>query len=193
MKTADRPLDDDDLAMADLAEITDWTPVGGPDSDAAGPALVRTLVQRVTNATGWQPVPLAPGEEIDATMSSWAFTTKRGSTLVAYDGLVFPDTRNSGWVGYEVRPEDMAEAEAGIDAVWPDHLALARKHWGEPDHLGDHTDPRFLSQWTPSGFGPRRHVAVWVRPGAQIHLFSDQPTPEPLTRTVNVGYAVYID
>ncbi|MFB6724174.1 hypothetical protein ACFCV3_28610 [Kribbella sp. NPDC056345] len=193
MKTADRPLDDDDLAMADLAEITDWTPVAGPDSDDAGPALVRALVQRVTDATGWQPVPLAPGEEIDATMSSWAFTTKRGSTLIAYDGLVFPDTRHSGWVGYEVKPEDMAEAEAGIDAAWPDHLALARKHWGEPDELGDYSDRGFLRKRTPNGFGPRRHVAIWLRPGAQIQLFSDQPTPDPLTRTVNVGYAVFLD
>jgi hypothetical protein len=26
MKTQDRPLTDDDLAMADLAEVTDWRP-----------------------------------------------------------------------------------------------------------------------------------------------------------------------
>ncbi|MFI5732141.1 hypothetical protein ACIA49_18600 [Kribbella sp. NPDC051587] len=193
MKTADRPLDDDDLAMADLAEITDWTPVGGPDSDDAGPALVRTLVARVTNATGWQPVPLQPREEIDATMASWTFTTKRGSNLVAYDGLVFADTRHSGWVAYEIGPEDLAQAEDGLDAAWPNHLALARKHWGEPDQVADHTDPELLRSLTPAATPARRHIAVWQRPGAQIMLFSDQPTKDPLTRTVSVGYAVYLD
>ena len=44
MKTQDRPLDQDDLAMADLAEIRDWTTIAGPDSDDSGPEVVRALV-----------------------------------------------------------------------------------------------------------------------------------------------------
>ena len=36
MQTLDRPLDDDDKAMADLAEVADWTKVAGPDTDDTG-------------------------------------------------------------------------------------------------------------------------------------------------------------
>jgi len=44
MKTQDRPLDQDDLAMADLAEIEDWIAIAGPDGDESGPQVVRALV-----------------------------------------------------------------------------------------------------------------------------------------------------
>ena len=37
MKTQARPLDQDDLAMADLAEVRDWTAIAGPDNDDSGP------------------------------------------------------------------------------------------------------------------------------------------------------------
>ncbi|MDX6294775.1 MAG: hypothetical protein QOH50_3850 [Kribbellaceae bacterium] len=35
MKTQVRPLDEDDLAMADLAEVSDWSRVAGPDNYCA--------------------------------------------------------------------------------------------------------------------------------------------------------------
>jgi hypothetical protein len=193
MKTQDRPLDEDDLAMADLAEIQDWTTIAGPDTDASGPAVVRALVNRVMAATDWQPWPLEPGETIDPAMASWGFTPRRGSTMIVFDGLAFADCRNSGWSAYQLGPDDIAAAEAGLDQHWPEHLDLARKHWGEPDYLGDESSPRFLDEWARGAGVDRRHLAVWVRPGAQIHLFSDKPTRDPLTTSVGVNYAVYID
>ncbi|TCO48319.1 hypothetical protein EV646_104136 [Kribbella antiqua] len=193
MKTQDRPLDEDDLAIADLAEVTDWTPLAGPNSDDSGPAVVRALVQRVTSATDWEPWPLKPGEQIDPVLASWGFTTKRGSTIVMFDGLAFADVRNSGWSAYEIGPDDIALAEAGLDAHWPEHLELARKHLGEPDYVGNDSSPTFLDEWRPAAGADRRHLAVWVRPGAQFHLFSNKPTKDPLTPAVGVTYAVYID
>lgn len=193
MKTQDRPLDEDDLAIADLAEVTDWAPIAGPNSDDSGPAVVRALVQRVTAATNWEPWPLKPGEQIDPVMASWGFTTKRGSTIVLFDGLAFADARNSGWSAYDIGPDDIAEAEAGLDAHWPDHLELARKHLGEPDYVSDDSNPAFLNEWRLGAGADRRHLAVWVRPGAQFHLFSNKPTRDPLTTAVGVTYAVYID
>ena len=193
MKTQDRPLDEDDLAIADLAEVVDWTTVAGPNSDASGPAVVRALVQRVTTATGWEPWPLKPGEQIDPVMASWGFTTKRGSSIIMFDGLAFADCPNSGWSAYEIGPDDIPAAEAGLDAHWPDHLALARKHLGEPEYVGDDSSPTFLDEWAPGAGADRRHLAVWVRPGAQFHLFSSKPTRDPLTSAVGVTYAVYID
>jgi hypothetical protein len=193
MKTQERPLDEDDLAMADLAEIKDWTPIAGPDTDASGPAVVRALVNRVMSATDWQPWPLEAGEQIDPDLASWGFITRRGSTIIVFDGLAFADCRNSGWSAYQIGPDDIPAAEAGLDQHWPEHLALARKHFGEPDYVGDESSPSFLDEWAPGAGADRRHLAVWVRPGAQIHLFSDKPTRDPLTVSVGVNYAVYID
>ena len=193
MKTQDRPLDEDDLAMADLADVADWTRVAGPDSDASGPAVVRALVQRVTSATDWQPWPLEAGEQIDPAVASWGFTTRRGTTMIVFDGLAFSDCRNSGWSAYEIGPGDIPAAEAGLDEHWPAQLELARKHFGDPDYVGDESSPAFLDEWGPGAGADRRHLAVWVRPGAEIHLFSDKPTSDPLTRAVGVNYAVFID
>jgi hypothetical protein len=150
-------------------------------------------VQRVMAATDWQPWPLASGEKIDDVLASWGFTTKRGSTIVVFPGLAFADTRNSGWSAYEIGPDDIAAAEAGLDANWPTMLDLARKHLGEPDYVGNDSSPAFLDEWAPGAGADRRHLAVWVRPGAQFHLFSSKPTQEPLTEAVGVTYAVYID
>jgi hypothetical protein len=193
MKTQDRPLDEDDLAIADLAEVADWTAVAGPDSDRTGPEVVRALVNRVMNATGWQPWPLEPGETIDKESAAWGFTTRRGTTMIVFDGLAFSDCRNSGWSAYQIGPNDIEQAEKGLDEHWPDHLDLARKHWGEPDYVGDESSPTFLDEWAPGAGADRRHLAVWLRPGAQIHLFSSKPTRDPLTPSVGVSYAVYIN
>ena len=193
MKTQDRPLDEDDRALADFADIADWTKIAGPNNDETGPEVVRAIVQRVTQATEWQPWPLETGEKIDPVLASWGFTTKRGSTMIVFPGLAFADARNSGWSAYDIGPDDIPEAEAGLDAHWPEHLELARKHFGEPDYVGDDSSPTFLDEWAPGAGADRRHLAVWVRPGAQFHLFSSKPTRDPLTRAVGVTYAVYID
>ncbi|TDU91404.1 hypothetical protein EV138_5010 [Kribbella voronezhensis] len=194
MKTQDRSLDDDALAMADLAEVPDWTAVAGPDSDRTGEEVVRALVQRVTAATGWQPWPLEPGEKIGDESASWGFTTRRGITMIVFDGLAFADVRTSGWSAYEIGPDDIAEAEAGLDAAWPAHFDLAVKTWGEPAYVGTSVgNPGFLDEWGPGAGADRRHLAVWLRPGAQLQLFSDAPSRDPLTPSVGVNYAVYID
>ncbi|MDX2972425.1 hypothetical protein PWY87_20645 [Kribbella solani] len=193
MKTQDRPLDEDDLAIADLAGISDWKPIAGPDNDQTGPAVVRAIVQRVTSATDWKPWPLNQGEKIDDVLASWGFTTKRGSTIVVFPGLAFADARNSGWSAYDIGPDDIPAAEAGLDQNWPTMLKLAQKHLGRPDYVGDDSSPTFLDEWMPGAGADRRHLAVWVRPGAQFHLFSNKPTQAPLTDAVGVTYAVYID
>jgi hypothetical protein len=193
MKTQDRPLDEDAQAMADLAEVPDWTAVAGPDTEDTGMEVVRALVHRVSAATGWQPWPLEATDTIDETSAGWGFVTPRGTTMIAFAGLVFSDCRNSGWSAYQIGPDDIEQAEAGLDAHWPDHLELARKHWGEPDYVGDESSPAFLDEWAPGAGADRRHLAVWLRPGAQFQLFSSKPTRDPLTPAVGVNYAVYID
>jgi hypothetical protein len=193
MKTQDRPLDQDDLAMADLGEIQDWTRLAGPDGDDSGPEVVRALVHRVMAQTPWQPWPLQQGEVIADEMVSWGFTTPRGSTLIVFDGLVFSDCPDSGWSAYDIGPDDIAAAEAGLDAHWPEHLALATRHWGEPDYVGDDSEPGFADDWAPGAAAGHRHLAVWLRPGAELHLYSIKPTKDPLRNAVGVNYAVYID
>ncbi len=193
MKTQDRPLDQDDLAMADLAEIEDWIAIAGPDGDVSGPQVVRALVNRVMSQTNWQPWPLEPGEVIGDELASWGFTTPRGTTMIVFDGLVFSDCPDSGWSAYEIEPDDIAAAEAGLDAHWPAHLELAIQHWGQPDYVGDDSNPAFADEWEPGVGSGRRHLAVWLRPGAQIHLYSNKPGKDPLTTAVGVNYAVYID
>jgi hypothetical protein len=193
MKTQDRPLDEDDLAMADLAEITDWTRIAGPDDDASGPDVVRALVNRVMTETDWNPWPLEAGEVIADEMASWGFTTGRGSTMIVFNGLAFSDCPDSGWSAYEIGPDDIAAAEAGLDARWPDHLELATKHWGQPDYVGDDSSLTFADDWQPGAGVGRRHLAVWLRPGAQYHLYSNKPAKDPLTAAVGVNYSVYID
>jgi hypothetical protein len=193
MKTQDRPLDEDERALADLAEITDWRPIAGPDNDETGPAVVKAVVQRVTAVTEWQPWPLNPGEQISAVLASWVFTTKRGINMVVFPGMAFADTRNSGWSAYQITPDDIAAAEAGLDEHWPAMLELARKYFGDPDYVGDDSSPTFLDEWRPGAGADKRHLAAWLRPGAQFHLFSSKPTRDPLTQAVGVTYAVYID
>jgi hypothetical protein len=193
MKTQDRPLDQDDLAMADLAEVLDWGVIAGPDSDDSGPAVVRALVNRVMSHTPWQPWPLEAGELIDAELVSWGFVTPRGTTMIVFDGLAFPDCPDSGWSAYDIAADDIVSAESELDLHWPDHLALATKHWGEPDYVGDDRSPSFVDEWEPGAGTGRRHLAVWLRSGAQIHLYSTKPNKDPLTTAVGVNYAVYID
>lgn len=193
MKTQDRPLDGDDVAMAELAAIEDWTRIAGPDNDEIGPEVVRAVVQRVTAATDWQPWPLKAGDQIAPTAASWGFTTPRGTTMIVFPGMAFADVRDSGWSAYEIRPEDVPAAEAGLDEHWPAQLELARKHFGEPDYVSDDSNPGFLDEWGPGAGADRRHLAVWVRPGAQFQLYSAKPTEQPLSSAVGVSYAVYID
>lgn len=193
MRTQDRPLDQDDRALADLAEIADWGLLAGPDDDESGPAVVRALVHRVMTHTNWKPWPLAPGEVIDDEMVSWGFTTPRGTTMIVFAGLAFADCPDSGWSAYDIGPDDLAAAEAGLDAHWPDHLALTKRHFGLPDYVGDDSVDGFDDEWEPGAGAGRRHLAVWVRPGAQLRLYSTKPTKDPLTTAVGVNYAVYID
>src|SRR5688572_10225229 len=108
MRTQDRPLDQDDRALADFAEIADWSLLAGPDDDESGPAVVRALVNRVMTHTNWKPWPLEPGEVIDDEMVSWGFTTPRGTTMIVFAGLAFSDCPDSGWSAYEIGPDDLA-------------------------------------------------------------------------------------
>lgn len=193
MKTQDRPLDQDDRAMADLAEVTDWSKVSGPDNDETGYAVVEALVHRVAGATGWTPWPLEENMTIDDSMESWGFVTRRGTTMIAFDSLVFSECPDSGWSAYEIGPDDVAEAETGLDEHWPAHLELAKRHWGEPDYVADDSNPAFVDEWAPGAGRDKRHLAVWLRPGAEFHLYSMKPTSAPLSTSVGVTYSVYLD
>jgi hypothetical protein len=193
MKTIDRPLDDDDRAMADLAEIEDWTTLAGPDTDQTGSAFVLPLIDRVSSATTWKPWPVENGAGIDDSLDSWGFMTERKTEMAVYGDLVLPYSPWSGWAAYEIEPDDIAAAEAGLDQHWEAKLDLARTHWGEPTYVGSDKNPEFLHEWAPAAGYDRRHLAVWVRPGAQFHLYSNKPTKDPLSASVGINYAVYLD
>ena len=193
MKTQDRPLDQDGLAMADLAEVPDWTAVAGPDDNQTGIAVVIELVRRVSAATGWVPWALEQDMQIPDAMESWGFTTRRGIDMIAFNGLVYADCKDSGWAAYQIGPDDIPAAEAGLDAHWPAALELATQHWGEPAYVGTDATPGFDDEWAVGAGADRRHLAVWTRPGAQFHLYSKRPARDPLSPAVGVNYAVYLD
>ncbi len=192
MQTKDRPLEQHDRAMADLAEVIDWKRVAGPESGETGYAVVEALVHRVSAATGWTPWPAEPDMDFDD-LQSWGFDTARGSTMIVFNGLVIPQCQDSGWSAYDLEPGDIAAVEADLDDHWPAHFELALRHWGPPIYTGDSRNPAFVDEYAPGAGFDRRQLAVWLRQGAQIHLFSDLPTADPLSRNVGISYAVYLD
>jgi hypothetical protein len=192
MKTKDNPLDQDDRAMADLAEVSDWIKVAGPESGETGYAVVEALVHRVSAVTGWKPWPVEPNTNFDG-LESWGFETQRGSTMIVFNGLVLANCPESGWSAFDIEPGDIAAAEAGLDEHWPATFNLAMKRWGAPIYASDYSNPAFLDEYAPGAGFDRRHLAVWLRPGAQFHLYSDAPTADPLSPAVGINYTVYID
>jgi hypothetical protein len=192
MKIKDRPLDLDAAAMADLADVADWTKVAGPESAGTGYEVVKALVDRVTPATGWRPWSAEPTTNFDK-LQSWGFETQRGTTMIVFDGLVFADVPDSGWSAYDLQTEDIPQAEAGLDEHWPAAFELGVKTWGPPIWASDYRNPVFVDEFSPgAGFG-KRHLAIWLRPGAQFHLYSDRPTADPLSPAVGINYTVYLD
>lgn len=192
MKIKDRPLDADAAAMADFADVADWTKVAGPEDGGAGYEVVKALVGRVTPATGWRPWPSEPTANFDK-LQSWGFETQRGITMIVCDGLVHADVRDSGWSAYALEPGDIPAAEAGLDEHWPAAFSLAVQQWGPPVYGSDYRNPDFLDEYWPGAGFDKRHLAVWLRPGAQFHLYSDKPTADPLSLSVGINYTVYLD
>src|SRR3954471_17330085 len=96
MKTLDRPLDDDDRAMADLAEVRDWRRLGGPQTGATGPDPVRRLIRRVKSATNWKPWPITRRTVIDDQLEGGVFLPRRKTELAVYDDQVLPHSPFSG-------------------------------------------------------------------------------------------------
>ena len=193
MKTLDRPLDDDDHAMADLAEVRDWRRVGGPQTGRTGPDPVRALIRRVKSATSWQPWPVSRKTVIDDDLDGWGFLTRRKTELAVYDDQILPHSPFSGWVAFAIEPGDIDAAVAGLDEHWPAKFDLARRHWGQPAYVGTESGPGFVDEWEPGAGTDRRHLAVWTPPGAQIHLYSNKPTRQPLSVSVGINYVVYLD
>jgi hypothetical protein len=37
----------------------------------------------------------------------------------------------------------------------------------------------------------RRHLAVWLRPGSEIHLYAGLPSADSVSASVGFGYSVY--
>lgn len=182
MRTQQRSSDDDERAMADLADVSDWHRVWGP----AGTGLdaIRALVSRVTEATGWRP--WAPGN-IDPNRYTWGLVTPRETVMLVLPDAVLPESPRSGWSAYDIGPDEVAAAEDGLDEYWPGQLQLARGHWGEPVFVGPGDDPRIPVEWRDR----RRHLAVWLRPGAEIHLYATRPDPDLARGAVGFGYSVY--
>ncbi|MEU8224517.1 hypothetical protein [Kribbella sp. NPDC048915] len=180
MKTQELPSDDDERAMADLAEVVDWRSVWGPPS--TGMDAIRALVHRVSTATGWRP--WAPGS-IDPDRYTWGLVTQRETVMLVLPDAVLPESPRSGWSAYEIGPSELTAAEEGLDAHWPDQLALARQYWGAPVFVGPGDDLRIPPEWR----GRRRHLAVWLRPGAEFHLYASQPGPGETA--AGFGYSVY--
>ncbi|TDO45077.1 hypothetical protein EV643_114222 [Kribbella sp. VKM Ac-2527] len=193
MKTLDRPLDDDDRAMADLADVRDWRRLGGPHAGETGPVPVRKLIKRVGSATGWKPWPVNRKTVIDDQLDGWGFLTRRRTEMAVYDDQILPHSPFSGWVAFAIAPDDVAAAEAGLDEHWPVKFELARRHWGQPTYVGSDNQPGFVDEWAPGAGTSRRHLAVWSPPGAQIHLYSVKPMKDPLSVSVGINYAVYLD
>nr|WP_167217721.1 hypothetical protein [Kribbella shirazensis] len=166
--------------MADLAEVVDWRPVWGPPE--TGMDAIRALVNRVTAATGWRP--WAPGN-IDPDRYTWGLVTQRETVMLVLPDAVLPESPRSGWSAYEIGPSELPQAEEGLDTYWPGQLELARRHWGPPVYVGPGDDPRVPLEWR----GRRRHLAVWLRPGAEFHLYASQPAPGETA--AGFGYSVY--
>ncbi|GAA1143674.1 hypothetical protein GCM10009630_47570 [Kribbella jejuensis] len=180
MKTQERSFDDDERAMADLAEVADWRRLWGPP--ATGTDAIRALVDRVTAATGWRP--WAPGN-IDPDRFTWGLVTQRETVMLVLPDAVLPESPRSGWAAYEIAPSELAQAEEGLDTYWPEQLQRARRFWGPPVYVGPGYDPRIPPEWR----GRRRHLAVWLRPGAEFHLYASQPGPDD--DAAGFGYSVY--
>jgi hypothetical protein len=180
VKTQLRSSDEDERAMADLAEVSDWRSIWGPPG--AGLDAIRALVSRVTAATGWRP--WAPGN-IDPNRYTWGLVTARETVMLVLPDAVLPESPRSGWSAYEIAPAELAEAEEGLDDHWPAQLQLARRYWGAPVYVGPGDDPRVPPEWR----GRRRHLAVWLKPGAEFHLYATQPGPEDAQ--AGFGYSVY--
>lgn len=185
MRSQELSLDDDDRAMADLADVPDWRRLWGPP--ATGPDAVRALADRAAAATGWRPWPVTAETSIDRDQESWGLVTARDTVMMVLPDAVLPDSPRGGWSAYEIGPEDLVPAAAGLDEHWPAHLGLARRHWGAPAFVGRAGDPRIPEVWRHR----RRHLAVWLRPGAEIHLYAAQPTADSPTRAAGFGYSVY--
>jgi hypothetical protein len=182
VRTQQRSLDDDERAMADLAEVYDWNRVWGPPE--TGLDAIRALVSRVTAATGWRP--WAPGN-IDPDRYTWGLVTRRETVMLVLPDAVLPDSPRSGWSAYDIEAGEVELAEEGLDDHWPGQLALARKHWGDPVFVGPGNDPRIPDEWRDR----RRHLAVWLRPGAELHLYATQPETGKGCVSVGFGYSVY--
>lgn len=180
MKTQQRSSDEDERAMADLAEVSDWSRIWGPP--ATGLDAIRALVSRVSAATGWRP--WAPGS-IDPDRYTWGLVTPRETVMLVLPDAVLPESPRSGWSAYEIAPSEVPDAEEGLDEHWPAQLELGRRYWGAPVFVGPGSDPRVPPEWR----GRRRHLAVWLRPGGEIHLYATQPGPE-ITHA-GFGYSVY--
>src|SRR5262245_21842153 len=183
MRVLDGPLDGDDRAMVDLAEVPDWLAVWGPA--ASGPDAVKALAARVSAATGWRPWPFTAGIEPD--QSVWGLVTRRDSVMLVLPDTVLPDSPRGGWSAYEIGASDLQRANAGLDAHWPERLELARKHWGEPVFVGGAGDTRIPDESRDR----RRHLAVWLRPGAEFHLYADQPAADSPTGAAGISCSVY--
>ena len=193
MKTLDRPLDDDDRAMADIAEVRDWRRLGGPQAGQTGPVPVRRLIRRVKSGTNWKPWPINRRTVIDDQLDGWGFLTRRNTELAVYDDQVLPHSPFSGWVAFAIEPVDVQEAAAGLDEHWPRKFDLACRHWGQPAYVGIDSKTGFVDDWSPGAGVDRRHLAVWTPPGAEIHLYSNKPTPRPLSVSVGINYTVYLN
>jgi hypothetical protein len=185
VRTQQLSLDDDDRAMADLADVPDWRPLWGPA--ATGRDAVRALADRASAATGWRPWPLTDQTEVDDEQHAWGLVTRRDTVMLVLPDAVLPDSPRSGWSAYEIGAADLADAAAGLDAHWSVHLELARRHWGDPMFVGGVGDPRIPEAWRYR----RRHLAVWLRPGAEFHLYAVQPEADSPTGAVGINYSVY--
>jgi hypothetical protein len=105
--------------------------------------------------------------------------------MLVLPDAVLPESPRSGWSAYEIDPTEVTDAEKGLDEYWPQQLELARRYWGDPVFVGPGFDPRIPLEWR----GRRRHLAVWLRPGAEFHLYATQPGPDETQ--AGFGYSVY--
>ncbi|WP_328991784.1 hypothetical protein OG394_36260 [Kribbella sp. NBC_01245] len=142
-------------ALADLADVRDWSRLWGPDGD------VLVLRDRVAAATGWLPMP--PGPSIDDRQRSWGFDTPRSTVIDVHPQNALVRLKQA-LVARDVSDEqEFAEAVAVALPRWSRLVAAAAVVLGQ--------EP-FLSE---PALEDTRRLAVWQRPGAEIRLACKAP------------------
>ncbi len=172
MKQKDEPLDDFESALADIAEVRNWSSVWGP-SHGGGPDGLSEIAERVRAATGWSTAP--PDGGADMRQVARSFTTGRGVVVTVGPGSASFATGSGGWSAYRLSAEDYPQALAILrQRQWPRYLDLVSRYLGPPAYVASCVDADFPSDRWRDEYDPHDvgYLGVWERPGLEFHLYA---------------------